>query len=435
MHRLALADRVRQTPDVASSSRLQVSNDCVDPRADEEDDGCFHAGMDRNTGVMILRDGSVTRDILDDWRVRIGLVQGPENDQTAFDDLIRGRIHGHRRLVSSHDRRRHFEHKRAWCHINATTEDSTLGTREDVPLDVPLRQYRRGDRHIFLVCVPNITRRLRFGILPIQHFANGHTFFVQQLHLQGYPMPHAIHFTYQFGDTRGRWGYHWGKRQRMREAGFWKIDPEHDTTARHLVARDSTPLPLGVAWDLSDVHARGRQHVEHVSGALQRLALGLIVAIETNWSLVFPPLWCYCDKYWSRLTRCTIGPQALETQRFPFPCPMDHVLDVEAWHQTPGVQFKHHSHSMAAVGASSDAAASGVHPWVGVDLVDAHRVVPCVKSNATRQRYDHLFDQLFRSQWCFRPIEMKEPRFDAATNATTDVCVWGFRRPQVPPVC
>ena len=47
---------------------------------------------------------------------------------------------------------------------------------------------------------------------------------------------------------------------------------------------------------------------------------------------MLPRFWCYCDRYWSRLSQCTVGEQALATQPLPFRCPMDHVLNVGSWH-------------------------------------------------------------------------------------------------------
>ena len=96
---------------------------------------------------------------------------------------------------------------------------------------------------------------------------------------------------------------------------------------------DDAPLPPPAAWDGErDPHARGRQHVEHVNALLRRLAAGVALGRALNRTVVLPRLYCYCDRYWARLTECTIGRQALPTQPLPFRCPMDHLLPIGGWH-------------------------------------------------------------------------------------------------------
>ena len=83
----------------------------------------------------------------------------------------------------------------------------------------------------------------------------------------------------------------------------------------------------------------------------------MALARSLNRTLVLPPLWCYCDKFWrsvlglglglaltllltltltltltlpltSRLADCAI-PEASSSQPLPFACPMDHVVELE----------------------------------------------------------------------------------------------------------
>jgi len=104
-----------------------------------------------------------------------------------------------------------------------------------------------------------------------------------------------------------------------------------------LVLHDETPLAAAVRWSgQADPHARGRQHVAHLNAFRRRLARGVALARLLNRTVVLPRFWCYCDKYWSRLSQCTVGEQALATQPLPFSCPMDHVLPVSSWHGEPG---------------------------------------------------------------------------------------------------
>lgn len=69
-------------------------------------------------------------------------------------------------------------------------------------------------------------------VLPNYEFSNGHTFFVQQYHLQEHLMPYSVHMTYQYGDHEE---YPWGKRQRLRESQLWEDAPHYYTEGKFLV--------------------------------------------------------------------------------------------------------------------------------------------------------------------------------------------------------
>jgi hypothetical protein len=71
-------------------------------------------------------------------------------------------------------------------------------------------------------------------------------------------------------------------------------------------------------------------------------------------------------------------------------------------------------------------------PLLRVSLEDARKLLGCVAHVPPAQA---LLLQLFRFHWCWRPEEMTEPRYDAATNTTTDVCVWGLPTPAAPKRC
>ena len=53
------------------------------------------------------------------------------------------------------------------------------------------------------------------------------------------------------------------------------------------------------------------------------------LALALNRTLVLPQMWCYCDKFWSRLNGCTIS-EARSSQPLPFVCPMDHVVELQS---------------------------------------------------------------------------------------------------------
>ena len=69
-------------------------------------------------------------------------------------------------------------------------------------------------QHYFLAA--NGTTKM--GVLPVVFFANGHVFFVQQMHGQYKVTPYAVHTTYTFSKSVG-------KRHRLREARLW-VDGE-----------------------------------------------------------------------------------------------------------------------------------------------------------------------------------------------------------------
>jgi len=161
---------------------------------------------------------------------------------------------------------------------------------------------------------------------------------VQNYHTSTGRWPRAVHATYQFGDATD---YPFGKRQRFRDWGLWLADDEAETIgrpgrARYLVLDDNTqpepaaPLPTD-RRNGSQLLARGRQHVSHLERTRQRLAHGVALARALNRTLVLPRLWCYCDKFWSRLADCAI-PEAASSQPLPFVCPMDHVVELQYWH-------------------------------------------------------------------------------------------------------
>ena len=231
-----------------------ASSDCIDPEKDRQDHGCFHELLDRNTGVLLVRNTKRARSMMAEWGVRTaGAAAGWETDQTAFDDLIRGRGRGHRRNMTDAQRAEYLAMKKRWCRMPsdiseaaAMGEVAELGSRSSP-----------GSRRIFKICIPNVAHELLFGLLPVPLVANGHSFYVQQLQvrtscispcaspapplhpplrlpcispaptpapplqLQSGIWPLAVHATYQFGDEAD---CAFGKRERMREWGLWLAD-------------------------------------------------------------------------------------------------------------------------------------------------------------------------------------------------------------------
>ena len=525
------------------------STDCLDPSLDVSDHGCYNVLMDRNTGVLVVRNTTAARATMEEWRERTrGDGTSPrawETDQTAFDDLLRGRGRGHRRNMTDPQRRDYFEMKKDWCGFpKGIAEDRTMGSLSEIG-----GRHTEGSRRLFDVCVPRVARALRFGLLPLALVANGHSFFVQQLQLQTGVWPHAVHATYQFEDQAD---CAFGKRERLREWGMWLADAHElrpwggaadarlarvsrggcappleevaaaaearlaaaEAAERFLILDDDVgaadALAPVVPWVPSDPHARGRQHVAHLERARQRLADGVLLARVLNRTVVLPQFHCYCDKYWARLTQCTIGTQVLGSQPLPFVCPLDHVIPVSGWYgnwaarkaraaaaarcpRAPTARRPMAFRTMhgwlataarqprlARVGGtlvptneSADGGRGAVVGWRrthdGVELAAAGEAIPIARGATARALRDRartdpmlatrpllrvslsdarallrcvdfdaraLLEQLFRVHWCWRPEGLRESKDDKTKiDDGQDVCVWGFKVPEAPPLC
>lgn len=84
--------------------------------------------------------------------------------------------------------------------------------------------------------------RVRLGILPLQLFANGHTFFVQRTQLlPGIVAPYVVHNTFQFYSAAG-------KRARFAGAGLWWNASQSVARPRSLRTRQAT-LETFLTWD------------------------------------------------------------------------------------------------------------------------------------------------------------------------------------------
>ena len=66
-----------------------------------------------------------------------------------------------------------------------------------------------------------------------------------------------------------------------------------------------------------------------------------------------------------------------------------------------------------------------------MSLSDARALLRCVDFDARA-----LLEQLFRVHWCWRPEGLRESKDDKTkTDDGQDVCVWGFKVPEAPPLC
>ena len=306
-----------------------LATDCMSPDLDAPKDGrvpgCYRDTVDKNTGVIAVRATKNGIATMAEWKIRLAVGQKDEQDQTTFNDLLDGNGRGHRWGMDWAARNKFRSFAEEWC-------GTAKGMRG---FNKPYEDARTtvGSRRIFEVCLPNATRDALVGIFPITEVAGGHTFFVQQLQSPTAKWPMAVHATYQFGDQPD---YPFGKRQRFRDWGMWLVDDDAElvTASRYLVLEDDAPLAPREDWvGYSDLHVRGRQHVNHLERLRQRLAHSFALARALNRTVVLPTLWCYCDKFWHRLDQCAI-PSATHSQPLPFVCPLDHVLDPSFLHGT-----------------------------------------------------------------------------------------------------
>ena len=127
---------------------------------------------------------------------------------------------------------------------------------------------------------------------PIRPFAGGHTWFNQNVQdMPGHELPQnepiTVHFTFQFGDTKE---YPYGKRQRMREARVWQVDPpSYFNDGKYLaVAPEAAILPIDYL-DGKCTTAEAAERFNKEEGHMRRVlrdALGLAIAL--NRTLVLP---------------------------------------------------------------------------------------------------------------------------------------------------
>ena len=159
--------------------------------SDYRDAGCFSGLLDKNTGVLAIRATQNGIGAMAEWRVRLAIGQKNEQDQTTFMDLVDGNGRGHRWGMTNPERDTWRVFAAGWC-----------GAAKGRVRGYASRGTERieGERDLFDVCIPNVTRTLKMGVFRITDVAGGHTFFVQNLQSITGKWPAAVHATYQFGD-------------------------------------------------------------------------------------------------------------------------------------------------------------------------------------------------------------------------------------------
>ena len=156
-----------------------------------------------------------------------------------------------------------------WRETIATAKEVRI--RDQMAFNMLLKQRRLTRYAGRLFYAANGPQTIKLGVLPLNRFLNGHTYFVQHAHtLRGAPPPLAVHMTYQFAEGSK---FAHGKRQRLRQAGLWHVDDDAYYNGRYVMVSAKTAnlpvrqLPPTVssveAIDLHLLEGRHRSRVLH----------------------------------------------------------------------------------------------------------------------------------------------------------------------------
>lgn len=278
-----------------------VSNDCIDVPGDAKDRSqCAHVQV--NTGILHFRPTNASKAFVQEWHERVRDTTDPNmRDQPTLNLVIKEGINGRLPVAADVDEEKDRRVYSAWHH------------------------------------------RLRLGILPNWLFANGHVFFVQQVHkhyIKPQDEPYSVHMTYQYGDD-ATYGY--GKRQRLREVRLWRTDNITERLQSKLLVLSDRGTQVPFTGEETIGHSNGdwftaiSRHFMEDWHRRNAIANGIALARYLGRALVLPRSRCYCDKIWNSLNACR-APGA-ETFRLPFECPMDHIFPVSQWHHS-GIDFR-----------------------------------------------------------------------------------------------
>ncbi|KAK3282427.1 hypothetical protein CYMTET_9838 [Cymbomonas tetramitiformis] len=279
------------------SAHLLISSDCLSSSEEDEKKVCAHSAF--NIGVMLWRQGPVTRRVLAEWTERVlhkrdkGIASYME-EQNALNWVLRG------------DQGERLFPLQLLARERSGVQPTANGT-------VLIVRAPYGVVHV--------------ALLPVRLFANGHVYFVAQEPQRRGLSVYVVHATFQTGGSRPSQAL--GKRQRLREHGLWLADPpEHfyETDRRFLTYHSSAPPPQ------PKMPQRGlARHMQVAGYHLRALRNALGLALALNRTLVLPWWECHCDRHWTPISagsHCSIPGSPL---KMPFTCPMDHLVDLRLW--------------------------------------------------------------------------------------------------------
>jgi len=307
----------------------------------------WHIHSELNTGVIFFRNSDGARAVLAEWReaMAAAIRKGdPNHDQYWLNGVLRPReFHNLKDDATARARWypaliRQLDERRARAAAargaggagGVGRHGGGGGAQLGRPVDAAAFDARNASlRPIFefkskLFGAEKVAPTV--GTFPIAEVSNGHTFFVQRLHEIVAVPPVAVHCTYQYGDDTG---YAYGKRQRLRDAGLWLVDPpSYYEEGRYLqvVSGLAEQLAPDVARlldpEVLDPEHCVRSHLKLQSLQRQLLHDAFLLAKATGRALILPPIWCNLDRFWTILDHCLIGKKV--EMPLPFVCPLDH---------------------------------------------------------------------------------------------------------------
>ena len=295
----------------------------------------WHVHSELNTGVTFFRNSPGALAVLDEWKEAMAkaiAAGNPNHDQYWLNEVLRPRTFHNLKLEAAS--------RSAWlpdaaAHILATS--TSKGGNAPVGMPTRADAFDSSDpnlRALFLFQrrFGSTNASVTIGTFPIAEISNGHTFFVQKLHnIVGVP-PVCVHTTYQYGDGTT---YAYGKRERLRDEHLWLLDaPQKHWHGRFLrltsmPAKLLTPMRSELLQsEAIDPHHCVRSHLKLMMLQRQWLMDAFVLAKALERTLVFPPLWCMLDRFWTILNHCLIGSQVEMPQ--PFVCPIDHAFELQS---------------------------------------------------------------------------------------------------------
>ena len=174
-------------------AEMAIATDCIDLPGDAHRP-LLHC--DFNTGLVFMRGSSQSvLDFTEAWREKVANAKEARiRDQAAFNMLTKA-------------------------------NPGMIPYKTDDGVEVP---------RVYLAARGSGSHPIRLGVLPLDRFLNGHTFFVQHVHTLPQAKPAvSVHMTYQFAEGSS---FAYGKRQRLREAGLWFVDDEDYYAGKYLVS-------------------------------------------------------------------------------------------------------------------------------------------------------------------------------------------------------
>eukprot|EP00898_Chlorokybus_atmophyticus_P002642 jgi/Chlat1/3379/Chrsp23S03728 len=338
-----------------------VTSDCINRVMDMKADVMQ---QEINTGVLFMRSTAASIALCAEWQKR-SMETTDGHDQMEFNRILRG---GYGVGVECRSPACVLPYEDWPLRPYNTTEgvsDWPGGTpeRQTELRAAALRAYEaheaEGAREVFYMWGGRVT----VGILPILKFVGGHTYFVQRI--QGRDVLN-VHCTYQFGDSPT---YMFGKRQRLREAGLWLVDPdEYYRDGKFVVVtglegvieralqvdsypravRDCTPEDTPVAfngrkvcWHPAHIIPPGtinlraamdpaKPHCDVQIAQRRVLRAAMAVSEASGRTLVLPQLWSFHDRDWWMSRDGRMNGAGLMS--LPFPTPLDQLFDIEPWY-------------------------------------------------------------------------------------------------------